>query len=246
MNKQLISIIIPTVNEEGQLEKLIPYLKEDASFTLVKEIIVVDAGSTDRTVAVGARYGSKVMVSPIKSRAVQMNLGASKASGRIFYFLHADTYPPKEFATKIVKAINQGAVFGCFRLRFDWRHWFLSLNSWFTRFSFKMFRFGDQSLFVTSQTFANIEGFNEHLRLFEDQEIISRLQNQGLFRLVPESVITSARKYRKNGPFRLQLVYYLLYLMYSLGFSQQALMRTYLRLVPDPGVNQGYNEHLSK
>ena len=175
-----------------------------------------------------------------------MNLGASNASGDILYFLHADTYPPAEFATKIVKAINQGAAFGCFRLCFDWRHWFLSLNSWFTRFNINVFRFGDQSLFVTRQSFANIEGYNEQLRLFEDQEIIGRLKTQGPFRLLPAVVVTSARKYRKNGPFRLQLVYYLLYLLYSLGFTQEVLVQTYLRLVPDPGINHGYNDNLSK
>ncbi|GJM29730.1 MAG: glycosyl hydrolase [Cyclobacteriaceae bacterium] len=232
----MISIIIPTLNEEQQIKKLIPYLRSDSSCHLIQEIIVVDAHSSDRTTQVAADLGANVVKSSQKSRSIQMNKGAGFARGSVLYFLHADTYPPNGFGKMIVDAVQDGNTFGCFRLRFDWKHWFLEANCWFTRFRTRFFRFGDQSLFVTKTAFQRISGFNECLRMFEDQEIISRLHHEGSFKLLPGTVVTSARKYRQNGPYRLQLVYFTLYLLYALGFKQEFLMRTYRELVSFPRV----------
>ncbi len=232
----LISIVIPTLNEEVALNKLLPYLKADPSYPLVKEIIVVDAHSQDQTVTVVKKHGVTLLTSSTKGRAHQMNLGATRARGNILYFLHADTFPPAGFAQKIWDAYRNGKPAGCFRLRFDWNHWFLNANSWFTRFSSRLLRFGDQSLYVEREIFEKIEGFNPRLKLFEDQDLIRRILQNSSFKIIPQYVITSARKYRANGPFRLQLVYFVVYLSYALGFSQAALMRLYLRLVPYPRV----------
>jgi len=232
----LISIIIPTLNEEQALARLLPYLKADPSFVLVKEVIVVDALSKDATTNIAHQHQVQTIVSKKRSRAYQMNLGAGHASGSILYFLHADTFPPTDFAQKIWDGYRSQAYAGCFRLRFDWNHWFLKANSWFTRFSSKLFRFGDQSLYIDRQLFINLQGFNEQLKLFEDQDLIKRVLHNTRFTIIPRYVITSARKYRDNGAFRLQLVYFVVYLCYILGFSQPALFRIYLRLVPHPRV----------
>jgi hypothetical protein len=150
--------------------------------------------------------------------------------------LHADTFPPTGYAQKIWQATRDHYISGCFRLRFDWSHWFLSTNCWFTRFNTSIFRFGDQSLFVYKDAFMKAKGFNEKLRVFEDQDIVKRLAQYGPFAVLSDYVVTSARKYRKNGPFRLQLVYFWIYLLYAFGFSQRTLMRTYQSLVPFPMV----------
>lgn len=54
-----------------------------------------------------------------------------------------------------------------------------------------------------------------------------RISRQCRFRVLPESVTTSARKYLLNGIYKTQAVYYLIYMMYGLGFSQQNLVTTY-------------------
>lgn len=198
------------------------------------EIIVADGNSADHTVDVASEHGVSVLRTGIAGRAHQMNAGAACASGDILYFLHADTIPPENFLLEIKHSLNLGYHAGCFRLQFDYPHWFLKLNAWFTRFNINSFRFGDQSLFVRKKLFESIGGFSEDLLLMEDQEIVARIRRYGKFVVVPEAVTTSARKYRSNGVFRLQCIYYLLYAMYKVGFSQRTIHQLYYRLIKTP------------
>ncbi|MEM7380208.1 MAG: glycosyltransferase, partial [Bacteroidota bacterium] len=90
-SSQHISIIIPVLNEEAHIGSLLRHLKAQP-LHFVKEIIVVDGGSSDKTVAVAIKHGASVLHSN-KGRARQMNFGAKHASGDVLYFLHADTFP---------------------------------------------------------------------------------------------------------------------------------------------------------
>jgi GT2 family glycosyltransferase len=160
-----------------------------------------------------------------------MNAGASLAKGEILYFLHADSIPPMGFISRILEAMNGGAVSGCFRLAFDHDHWFLRANSWFTRFNVNAVRFGDQSLFVTREVFQKSGGFSENLLMMEDQEIIHRLRMHGRFRVMHDAVVTSARKYIDNGVYRMQGIFYTIWLLYYLGYSQQRLLKLHRKLI---------------
>jgi rSAM/selenodomain-associated transferase 2 len=223
----MVSVIIPTYNEEDTVGPLLHYLHTHAEPDLLQEIMVVDGGSTDRTLEMAAAAGARVLVSQKKGRAAQMNTGANAAKGEVVYFLHADTYPPPGFCRDIARAIRRQFYCGGYRLRFDYAHWFLRLNAWFTRFNVSLFRFGDQSLFVKKELFAQVNGFREDLVVLEDQEIIFRLRRLSRFKIFRRSVVTSARKYRENGVYRTQLTFYLIYFLYQLGFSQQMLVRIY-------------------
>ncbi len=216
----MISVIIPTFNEGEQIGKTIGSLRKNADVRYLTEIIVVDGGSTDHTLSEAAKAGAKVISSHKKGRAIQMNTGAARALGKVLYFLHADTVPPPDFTTAIVQAIQAGAGSGCFRLTFDYPHWFLRANCWFTRFNVNYFRFGDQSLFVRATTFQRSGGFRPDYLVLEDQEIIRRLKKLGSFRVIPQPVITSARKYLQNGIYKTQGIFYLIYAMYCFGFKQ--------------------------
>ena len=89
-----ISIIIPVLNEEHTISKLLDYLDETQNSELISEVIVVDGGSTDTTLEILKSHPSiKVIHSP-KGRSVQMNIGAKTASCEAFYFLHCDSFPP--------------------------------------------------------------------------------------------------------------------------------------------------------
>jgi rSAM/selenodomain-associated transferase 2 len=174
---------------------------------------------------------AKVIEAPKKGRAAQMNYGATQARGELLYFLHADSIPPKGFDNLIVKQWKEGCRAGCFQLAFDHHNWLLAFYAWCTRFDIDLFRFGDQSLFIDRMLFAEIGGFREDHLVMEDQEIIKRIRNRSRFKVLPQQVLTSARRYQENGVLRLQLVFTLIVILYKMGFSQQKLLSVYKKLV---------------
>ena len=220
-----LSIIIPTYNEASVIGKLIHYLLLHTSAGT--EIIVADGGSTDSTRTIASEAGATSILCKRKGRGPQMNEGAGAASGYILYFLHADTFPPAQFEIHIKQAVQQGQESGCFRLKFDDPHWFLKLNAWFTRFDVEAIRFGDQSLFTTKALFEKAGGFDNSLLLLEDQEIMARLRRLSPFSVLPLAVITSARKYKEIGVYKLQAGYFLIYGLYRLGWPQHKLVQVY-------------------
>ncbi len=233
-----ISIVIPTYNEASKIRYLITYLYRYAE-EYIREIIVVDGGSTDLTVTIARQLGAKVIKTG-KGRARQMNIGAGYAKSKIIYFLHADTYPPKYYARKIIEAVKEGHAAGSFRLKFDHKHWFLSLNSWFTKFNLNQLRFGDQSLFVTRRVFNRVGGFREDLLLLEDQDMAKRVKKDAGFKVVGDSVITSSRKYLLNGVYRLQAIFLMIYVLNFMGVSQTRLVKIYQSFVKE--TNQQANK----
>jgi GT2 family glycosyltransferase len=116
-------------------------------------------------------------------------------------------------------------------LAFDHDHWFLKANCWFTRFDVNAVRFGDQSLFVTKEIFKKCGGFKEDLIMMEDQEVIHRIKKHGKFEVMNDAVITSARKYLDNGIFRMQSIFYRIWAMYYLGYSQEQLLKLHRKLI---------------
>ncbi|MFD2099753.1 TIGR04283 family arsenosugar biosynthesis glycosyltransferase [Flagellimonas iocasae] len=221
-----ISIIIPVLNEELCLGELLHHLAHTSTPTHIREIICVDGGSTDKTLKIAAQHGAKV-VSSERGRAKQMNLGAELAEGEILYFLHADTFPPKNFDQSILKAVEGGFMAGCFRMKFDTKNLFLRFFAWFSRVNLLLCRGGDQSLFVEKQLFEKTNGFNEAYHIYEDTEFIGRLYKNAKFKVLPDYVITSARKYREIGVLKLQFHFAVIHLKKYLGAGPEELYRYY-------------------
>ena len=226
-----ISIIIPARNETVQLPVLLIYLKVVTGKEFIAAIIVSDGKSSYAPVRMEKLYGAKVVVSTRAGRGTQMNAGAKTATGNILYFLHADSIPPSGFVDDILGKIDSGYIAGCYRLRFDYNHWFLKANAWFTRFNVNAIRFGDQSLFVRKSDFETIGGFREDLIIMEDQEIIHRIRTKGRFAVIAGYVTTSARKYRVNGIYRMQGVFFYIYFAYVFGASQQKLVSIFKKFI---------------
>ena len=233
MNERMeksISIIIPTYNESACLPTLLSQLNNLSVLGIDQEIIISDGTSTDNTINLASGFNVKIVTGQ-KGRSKQMNAGAASASGDVLYFLHVDSIPPPDFILQIFEARLRGVEAGCFRLRFDWDHWFLRVNAWFTRFNINAIRFGDQSLFVTRALFEKIGGFQEDYMLMEDQEIVNRIARHTKFRVLPDYITTSARKYRVNGAFRMQCIFFYIYFAYRFGTSQQILKNIHQKLI---------------
>lgn len=221
-----ISIIIPVFNESLIIGKLITYLKENSSSQFIKEIIIVDGLSTDATYTLLKKFDVTAL-SYKKGRAKQLNHGAKNATGEILYFLHADTFPPKDFDGLIIEAYANGAETGCFRMKFDSKNPFLQFFGWLSRINHTLCRGGDQSLFITKALFQQNTGFNENYLIYEDSEFISRLYKKTNFKILPQKVITSARKYRQKGWLRVQFHFGMIHLKNYLGASPEELYSYY-------------------
>jgi rSAM/selenodomain-associated transferase 2 len=225
-----ISIIIPTYNESSTIVNLVNWLYRHSNH-LVKEIIVADGQSMDDTKTKAKQAGATVITCQQKGRAAQMNAGAAKATGNIFYFVHADTLPPASFATDIVGAIQQGYVMGRYRTAFNSKNWLLKINAWFTRFDWFICYGGDQTLFITQQHFLQAGGFNNNLLIMEEFEFTARARQGVLYKIFRQPALISARKYEGRSWLQVQLANKKAVQLYKQGASQQTIADTYKKML---------------
>ena len=222
----MISIIVPVFNEEVALREFIPHINS-CIFRKDAELIFVDGGSTDNTVSLCNQNGANVYTSPQQGRSSQMNYGASKAKGNVLYFVHVDSLPPISFLDDIIENVSRGYSSGCYRLSFNQDHYMLRLYTWFTRFDINLFRFGDQSLFVEKEKFDKVNGFDESLKVMEDQQIVRDLKEVGKFIVMKNEIVTSSRKYMDVGVVKLQLIFFIIVCLFYLGVSQKVIVDFY-------------------
>ncbi len=222
-----ISVIIPVLNEVHALPKILDYVIKISNPTYVAEIIIVDGGSTDGTLAILHHYPQVLLVHSKRGRAIQMNKGAQMSTSTILYFLHCDTFPPQNYEIEIIKKVTAGNASGCFRMKFDNNHIVLKVSQWFTRFNHSSCRGGDQSLFVARTLFEQLGGYDENLIIYEDNEFIARLYKNSKFTVIQKSVTTSARKYLQNGVWALQYHFMMIHLNYWRGHNQTQLSAYY-------------------
>lgn len=229
-----LHLIIPALNEAENLRVLLPYLQSELSGN--GQITVADGGSTDDTEQV-LRVHPEVnhLLCICCGRAQQMNEAANwrAESFEVLYFMHADTRPPRGFYDDIVTSVRDNYQVGCYRFKFDMWHPMLSINAFFTRFNGLACRGGDQSLFLTREAFGQLGGFRD-MRIMEDYDIIQRVWAQKIpFKVIPRSITVSARKYRVNGWYRVQLANLKVFRMYKAGVPEEVMINTYREML-DP------------
>lgn len=216
-----ISIIIPTLNEAGCIERTLESLAGQAP---PFEIIVADGGSSDETRDIVSDVAR--VVDSQRGRAHQMNAGAAGARGDIFLFLHADTLLPPNALDTIRQAVAGSRESGIFRLQFDRHSPLLNFYSFCTRLKIARFCFGDRALFVKKNVFEELGGFPP-ISIFEDIEMSKMLHRRGTFVFLEEAVVTSARRFETYGTFRQQLLNSYLWSRYLLGASPGELAPYY-------------------
>lgn len=224
----MISVIIPAYNEEDSIRSTVSYIYANAAYKrLLAEVIVVDCGSTDKTVAEAGKTAATVLSCRLKTRSAQLNFGAQHATGKILYFLHPKSLPPHNFTTQIIKACVKGNACGSFALKFDSRHWLLDVISRCTEYNFSWLHFTDQSLYMTKELFDKAGGFREDHLVMEDHEIINRLKRYTNFIVLKDKISTPSLKYLRYGVYWTEAVHALVYCMYRLGYSQERMVKTY-------------------
>ncbi len=211
--KVKISVIVPVLNEEFSLQRLLPDLCRSGD-----EVFVVDGGSRDSTVEIARRFPAHV-VSSKRGRAAQMNAGALEANGDVLWFLHADSILPSDWRQQIFSGLsNPQVVGGAFRSQIDapgLRYRFL--DRWGAlRAGIQRTFYGDQGIFVRRQAFQTLGGFREW-PVLEDLDFSTRLRRIGKVCLLPGPLKTSARRWQTQGWWPTVLEHSHLALSYSLG-----------------------------
>lgn len=223
-----ISIIIPTLNEAENIGKTVAFLRRHGG-AAIREILVVDAGSTDETIRVAEEAGAQILHCTEKSRAAQMNLGAAKSSGGILYFVHADVQAPEHFVAEIETAYLKGWKMGNFRYRFNSNNWLLRFNASFTRFPFMFCQGGDKTLFVERELFFALGGYDLQYIIMEEYDFMRRAAKAGYkWVVMPGVCVVSARKYEKNSWLKVQMANILVFNMWQFRLAKPpALKRIY-------------------
>jgi rSAM/selenodomain-associated transferase 2 len=219
-----ITVVIPVLNEEKTIATTLSALMALAP----DEVIVVDGGSKDRTRAIVEQTNTLLLSSP-RGRARQMNWGAKEANGDVILFLHADTRLPSSAMEDIRSALEDAqCVGGRFDVRLDRTEWFyrmigtlISLRSRLTKVAT-----GDQAFFVRRRIFEELGGFPD-IPLMEDIAFFRMLKKKGRVSCLRSQVVTSARRWEKEGIWRTILRMWALRLLFLVGISSFRLKRFY-------------------
>ena len=220
------SIIIPALDEAGRIGRQVAAC---GALRPRPEVIVVDGGSGDETRLLAARAGARVVASPRRGRAPQMNAGARAAGGDVLLFLHADVNLSQAAFGALQKALGDPDLLGgAFRRRFDSPSLLLKLGCRLSDARGRRLRvyLGDQALFVRREVFDRLGGFREIL-LFEDVEFSRRLARLGKTRLIEEPIVASGRRFEKEGAFRRLSRNLWLTALYLAGADPDRLARRY-------------------
>jgi rSAM/selenodomain-associated transferase 2 len=227
MAQYTISIIIPVLNEAKIVKQTLARLTQYSAI----EIIVVDGGSQDETVALAKSSAKVIKVITVigKGRAGQMNAGADLARSDILLFLHADTQLPPNFIDLITKTLNQNkTIAGAFELAIDASGISLRLIEMLVKMRSRLLSlpYGDQAIFISKQAFIQAGRFAD-LPIMEDFEFIRRIQKLGQIAIVPAAAIASGRRWQKLGVWQTTLINQLIIAGYYLGISPAKLSEFY-------------------
>jgi len=224
-----ISLIIPVFNEALIIEDYLSRIPMRSDL----EVIIVDGQSDDETVAlcekITLEFKPKIVISPLKGRANQLNFGASLAMGEILCFLHLDSQLPFDYFTQIEELLSRRqAIAGAFSLAIDAPQipfrWLEKLVNWRSRF-FSL-PYGDQGLFLKKSVFKTMGGFAS-MPIMEDYEFVQRLKKQGTIYISQASVLTSSRRWQKLGILKTTLINQGMILGYYLKIDPENLARWY-------------------
>ena len=219
-----LSIIIPVLNEAGGIARALARLTPLRAQGV--QVIVSDGGSTDGTIGKALPLADLVIPAP-RGRAAQMNAGAQEAQGDALLFLHVDTILPDDAIALVSDALKRNA-WGRFDVRIDGRHALLPVVAAMMNLRSRLTSIatGDQAIFMRRTTFNAIGGFPD-IPLMEDIAASRALKAKGAPACLRAKVVTSGRRWEKQGVLRTILLMWRLRLAYFLGADIGKLAKIY-------------------
>ena len=223
-----LSIVVPVLDEAAMVVAVLGELAPLRARGV--ELIVVDGGSTDDTVALARPHADAVIAAP-RGCARQMNAGAALARGDVLLFLHADTHLPPGADLVIREALTSvpsGSAWGRFDVDIDGRAGMLRVIAALMnrRSRWSGIATGDQAMFMTRAAYDAVEGVPDQ-PLMDDIEMSKRLGRLGRPVCVRERVTTSGRRWEQCGVWRTILLMWRLRFLYWVGVDPRRLAPKY-------------------
>lgn len=223
--ERAISIIIPVYNEVDIIDGLLDNLEQFKDYC---EIIFVDGGSNDGTSKIiKDRY--RLVYSPRKGRANQMNFGACLAKGDILLFLHADSYLPAQALDQVHRMVSQAYKVACFKIKFNSKSMLMKVCAFMSnsRVRWRNIAFGDQGIFIDRNYFYKLGGFLE-IPLMEEYQLSMDVKADGQkIGLAQATIISSERRFVKKGRLRTMVRMQRLQYMYRKGEDVEKISNLY-------------------
>ena len=224
-----VSIVIPVLDEAVALPRLVRVLA--ALHPPPTEVVMVDGGSTDASVAIGTTAGWRIVSSPA-GRGIQVNAGVAAARGALICVLHADTLPPDDMVGVIDRVMaDAGTALAGFTplIAGETVRWGTSFHNWIKTWYAPLlvrphlfFRgvrllFGDHAMFFRRADFLAVGGCDPGLPIMEEADLCIKLARCGRIRLVNRVVHTSDRRIAAWGPLKANWVYFKVGMLWAFG-----------------------------
>lgn len=220
-----VSIVIPTLNEEDNIKNLLNNLKNlKGDF----EVIFSDGGSSDKTLDIIKDFGNYKIITSKKGRARQLNNGAKESNNDILFFLHADSIIEENALIKIEDFIKNGNKVGCLKIKFDSKKILMNIFAILSnlRVKYRNIAFGDQGIFIEKKLFEDI-GMFEDIPLMEDYKLSIKLKNISRIKYIDSFIVSSSRRFEKNGIIKTALLMQKLQYMFRKGVSIDKIASIY-------------------
>ena len=221
-----ISIIIPVRNEAENIGRLLfalqPYRDRG------HEVVVIDGGSEDDTVVIAKSLADTVLQTSA-GRSHQMNAGSVAANGEVLWFLHADSELPEQADKLIINAVTTGTfTWGRFDVRLSGRQILLRVVEKMMNLRSRLtgIATGDQGIFISRKLFEQVGGYPDQL-LMEDIALCKELKKYQSPVSLREKMVTSSRRWEKNGVVRTILLMWILRAAYYFGVPADKLALRY-------------------
>mgnify|MGYP001343649263 CR=1 FL=1 len=221
-----ISIIIPTLNSETDLPETLRSLFEGIENNLIRELIISDGGSTDKTKFIANEAGACV-IEGFLGRGLQISEAIDKSSGDWILIIHADTSLSLDWSVEILQKIDKDFAYH-FKLKFKSKSLFARILEYWAqiRSSFLGLPYGDQGLLIHRDLLDAVGGFPKTL-ILEDVALAVKLK--GKIKSLNILAHTSAEKYHKNGWLRQSIVNFYILLQYLTGKDTNLLYKIYYK-----------------
>lgn len=202
MSSNPLTVVIPTLNESAIIADAVSAVR---ACWPEAGVVVADGSSSDDTVALAKAAGAITIAVSARSRGTQLNEGARSSDSEWILFLHADTRLTPEAVRAADSYMNRDdGRLAMFRIQFKDPTLMLRFSAWWTRFDSVFTRFGDQGILIRRSFYLELGGFNAW-PLFEDVDLVRRARARRRIDVLPASVVTSSRRFRRYGPLRQQL-----------------------------------------